>query len=140
MRAKSSARRSVCTRHVAPPSSRSANRSKKVNGRVARYAGCEWESGFPDSPLTGGAAVDFTIHQLIQPRRQVVRHLPLTQTFGGSNPSGAATSRSYATARGHATRLPAETRPVRVFAFPGQACKESLEDGRYFPSALHRYR
>ena len=26
------------------------------------------------------------------PRRQVVRHLTLTQTFGGSNPSGAANS------------------------------------------------
>ena len=46
MRAKSSARRSVCTKHVAPPSSRSVNQSNKVNGKVARFAGCEWESGF----------------------------------------------------------------------------------------------
>jgi len=37
----------------------------------------------------------------IQPRRQAVRHLTLTQTFGGSNPSGAA---SFKQARHKKTR------------------------------------
>ena len=35
----------------------------------------------------------------LQPRRQAVRHLTLTQTFGGSNPSGAATFLSRDLAR-----------------------------------------
>src|SRR5687768_2240696 len=62
MRAKSSARRSACTRPVARPSSPSA-KLEVVGSR---------------SP---------------QPRRQAVRHLTLTQAFGGSNPSGAAKTR-----------------------------------------------
>src|SRR5690606_18620828 len=39
-------------------------------------------------PVDAGIIADLQL----QPRRQAVRHLTLTQAFGGSNPSGAAKS------------------------------------------------
>src|SRR5690348_9554411 len=37
-----------------------------------------------------GGTSRFALKSVTKPRRQVVRHLTLTQAFGGSNPSGAA--------------------------------------------------
>src|SRR5690606_36199028 len=89
----SSARRSAWTRHAARRSSRSVDST--LHGRGATIAATEQE-GVPT-----------------QPRRQAVRHLTLTQAFGGSNPSGAANPGR----RGlHADRPP-EARLARAFAF-----------------------
>ena|GEM_PF-3637042 len=64
----------------------------RARGAGVRVIGFMWLDSCRANP--GRIGLILALKSPPQPRRQVVRHLTLTQAFGGSNPSGAASFRA----------------------------------------------